>query len=81
MSVDTPPDSFPAASSSSYTFSGEGPAATAPTKPDLRPSAEFREGLRRQRGDSQVLLFQQIMEYSTPWDVSAEEDRLDGEDL
>jgi hypothetical protein len=52
MSVDTLPGSFLAASSSSYTFSGEGPAATALTKPDLRPSAKFREGLRRQRGDS-----------------------------
>jgi GATA-binding protein len=51
FSVDTPPGSFPATSSSSYTFSGEGPAATAPTKPDLRPSAEFREGRRRKRGD------------------------------
>ncbi|KAJ8590250.1 hypothetical protein M405DRAFT_816634, partial [Rhizopogon salebrosus TDB-379] len=79
MSVDTPPGSFPAVSSSSYTFSGEGPAANAPTKPDLRPSAEFREGLRRQRGDS-PFLFQQIMEYSGPWDVSAEGDQLDGDD-
>ena len=51
FSVDTPPGSFPATSSSSYTFSGEGSAATAPTKPDLRPSAEFREGRRRKRGD------------------------------
>lgn len=50
FSVDTPPGSFPASSSSSYTFSGEG-SATAPTKPDLRPSAEFREGRRRKRGD------------------------------
>ncbi|OJA08906.1 hypothetical protein AZE42_09173, partial [Rhizopogon vesiculosus] len=40
FSIDTPPGSFPATSSSSYTFSGEGSTATAPTKPDLRPSAE-----------------------------------------
>ena len=50
FSVDTPPGSFPTTSSSSYTFAGEG-SATAPTKPDLRPSAEFREGRRRKRGD------------------------------
>ncbi|OAX38290.1 hypothetical protein K503DRAFT_170783 [Rhizopogon vinicolor AM-OR11-026] len=49
FSIDTPPGSFPATSSSSYTFSGEGSTATAPTKPDLRPSAEFREGRRRKR--------------------------------
>ncbi|KAG1722897.1 hypothetical protein EDB19DRAFT_1898139 [Suillus lakei] len=48
FSVDAPPGSFPATSSSSYTFSGEG---SSPTKPDLRPSAEFREGRRRRRGD------------------------------
>ncbi|KAG0697485.1 hypothetical protein DFH29DRAFT_984242 [Suillus ampliporus] len=52
FSVDAPPGSFPATSSSSYTFSGEGPIGTAPTKPDLRPSAEFREGRRRRRGDA-----------------------------
>ncbi|KAG1873222.1 hypothetical protein F4604DRAFT_1881012 [Suillus subluteus] len=48
FSIDAPPGSFPATSSSSYTFSGEG---STPTKPDLRPSAEFREGRRRRRGD------------------------------
>ncbi|KAG1723769.1 uncharacterized protein EDB91DRAFT_1240044 [Suillus paluster] len=48
FSVDAPPGSFPATSSSSFTFSGEG---STPTKPDLRPSAEFREGRRRRRGD------------------------------
>ncbi|KAG2137841.1 uncharacterized protein EDB93DRAFT_1090984 [Suillus bovinus] len=48
FSIDAPPGSFPAISSSSYTFSGEG---STPTKPDLRPSAEFREGRRRRRGD------------------------------
>ncbi|KAG1816578.1 hypothetical protein EV424DRAFT_1540738 [Suillus variegatus] len=41
-------NSFPATSSSSYTFSGEG---STPTKPDLKPSVEFREGHRRRRGD------------------------------
>ncbi|KAG1761951.1 hypothetical protein EDD22DRAFT_1050936 [Suillus occidentalis] len=49
FSIDAPPGSFPATSSSSYTFSGE---ASTPTKPDLRPSAEFREGRRRRRGDA-----------------------------
>ncbi|KAG2029873.1 hypothetical protein BDR03DRAFT_995028 [Suillus americanus] len=48
FSIDAPPGSFPATSSSSYTFSGEG---STPTKPDLRPSAEFREGRRRRRGE------------------------------
>ncbi|KAG1813474.1 hypothetical protein EV424DRAFT_1326546 [Suillus variegatus] len=48
FSIDAPPGSFPATSSSSYTFSGEG---STPTKPDLRPSVEFREGRRRRRGD------------------------------
>lgn len=48
FSIDAPPGSFPATSSSSYTFSGEG---SIPTKPDLRPSAEFREGRRRRRCD------------------------------
>ncbi|KAG2110092.1 hypothetical protein DEU56DRAFT_874487 [Suillus clintonianus] len=48
FSVDAPPGSFPASSSSYTSFSGE---SSSPTKPDLRPSAEFREGRRRRRGD------------------------------
>ncbi|KAG1787371.1 uncharacterized protein HD556DRAFT_1312829 [Suillus plorans] len=48
VAIDKTTYSFPATSSSSYTFSGEG---STPTKPDLKPSVEFREGRRRRRGD------------------------------
>ncbi|KAG1798728.1 hypothetical protein EV424DRAFT_1546208 [Suillus variegatus] len=48
FSINAPPSSFPATSSSSHTFSAEG---SSPTKPDVRPSIEFREGCRRRRGD------------------------------
>jgi hypothetical protein len=63
----------------SYTFSGEGPAATSY---QIRFEAQCRIQRRPQAPERRLpLLFQQIMEYSSPWDVSAEEYRLDGEDL
>ncbi|KAG1896986.1 uncharacterized protein F5891DRAFT_1192400 [Suillus fuscotomentosus] len=48
FSINAPPSSFPATSSSSHIFSAEG---SSPTKPDIRPSVEFREGRRCRRGD------------------------------
>ncbi|KAG2123302.1 uncharacterized protein EDB93DRAFT_1110859, partial [Suillus bovinus] len=53
FSVNASPSFLPKTSSSSHIFSAKG---STPTKPDLRPSAEFREGRRLRRGDGTLVI-------------------------